>query len=135
MAGHADSIARAAQLGVTLLCGSDAGGQGVPHGAGLLDEMVLLAATGTPMETILRGATSAPRSRWGEAAANLVPGAPFDAVALTQSPFETAAALRSMSRILSTDRRAAGSAEPVAVGATPFEQVGGDRGYGSRRPA
>ena len=105
LAGHAASIARAAQLGVTLLCGSDAGGQGVPHGSGLIDEMILMAAAGAPMQKILHGATAAPRNRWGEPSSNLMPGAPFDAVALTESPFESAEALRSMTRILPTDRR------------------------------
>jgi imidazolonepropionase-like amidohydrolase len=104
--GHAESACLAAELGVTLFCGSDAGGQAVPHGAGLIDEMILLAKAGVPMAKILYGATAAPRSRWNEPAADLVVGARFDAVALTQSPFESPEALRSITRILPTDLRA-----------------------------
>jgi imidazolonepropionase-like amidohydrolase len=105
LAGHAESACRAAQLGVTLLCGSDAGSQGVPHGAGLIDEMMLMAAAGVPMEAILRGATAAPRTRWKEPPANLVPGARFEAVSFTQSPFGSSAALRGMRRMLPTEQR------------------------------
>jgi imidazolonepropionase-like amidohydrolase len=99
LARHGEAIARAAQLGVALLCGSDAGGQGVPHGSGLIDEMILLASAGAPMETVLRGATSLPRARWGEPSSNLVAGNRFDAIALTQSPFESPEALRNAARL------------------------------------
>jgi imidazolonepropionase-like amidohydrolase len=101
LARHAHSICRAAQLGVTLLCGSDAGSRGVPHGSGLIDEMILMVAAGVPMDTVLRGATAVPRVRWGEPSANIVAGAPFRAVALSQSPFQSATALRSVDGILS----------------------------------
>jgi imidazolonepropionase-like amidohydrolase len=94
LARHAEAIARAAELGVTLLCGSDAGSQGVPHGSGLVDEMILMAASGAPMEAVLRAATEAPRERWGEPPAKLVAGNRFAALALTQSPFESPSALR-----------------------------------------
>jgi len=96
---HGEAIARAAQLGVTLLCGSDAGSQGVPHGSGLIDEMILMAATGVPLDVILKGATSAPRMRWGEPSANLVPGGRFSAVGLPRSPFETSTVMRCVTAI------------------------------------
>lgn len=91
---HAESIARAAQLGVTLYCGSDAGGQGVPHGGGLIDEMLLMAAAGVPMATLLAGATALPRARWGEPAAPIRKGGAFAPLILPQSPFELPEALR-----------------------------------------
>lgn len=96
---HHEAIARAAQLGLTLLCGSDAGSQGVPHGSGLIDEIILMAATGVPMETILKAATSTPRMRWGEPSASLMPGSRFTAIALPQSPFEASSALRCVSHV------------------------------------
>ena len=99
LARHAEAIARAAQLGVTLLCGSDAGSVGVPHGSGLIDEMILMAAAGVPIETVLRGATFAPRLRWGEPTVNLVAGGQFDVIALRQSPFESSSALRGITRL------------------------------------
>lgn len=99
LAAHADQVARAAQLGVALLVGSDAGGQGVPHGAGLIDEMALMAAAGAPIETILRGATSVPRARWKEPAADIRVGAPFDLIAVPRSPFDDITALRAARRL------------------------------------
>lgn len=91
---HAESIARAAQLGVTLYCGSDAGGQGVPHGDGLIDEILLMATAGVPMATLLAGATALPRARWGEPAAPIRKGGAFAPLILPQSPFERPEALR-----------------------------------------
>ncbi len=93
LARHAVSIARAAQLGVPLYAGSDAGGQGVPHGSGLIDEILLMAAAGAPMETLLRGATSLPRRRWGLEGGEIRPGAPADLVLLPASPVDEPAAL------------------------------------------
>lgn len=87
LARHADSIGRAAQLGVPLYCGSDAGGQGVPHGVGLIDEILLLLQAGAPMEVVLAGATSLPRRRWNEAASDIVVGNVPDIIALPADPF------------------------------------------------
>ena len=98
LADHAEAVARAARLGVTVLCGSDAGGAGVPHGDGLIDEMLRLAAAGLPMAALLRAATTVPRARWGETAAGIRPGGVLDLVALAASPFERPEALRSARR-------------------------------------
>lgn len=46
--GHADSLRYALEIGVTLLAGSDAGSYGVPHAAGLIDELRLLHHAGMP---------------------------------------------------------------------------------------
>lgn len=99
LARHAEAIGRAAQLGVPLLCGSDAGGQGVPHGSGLIDEMLLMLAAGAPVEAVLRGATSLPRRRWNEAAADIVVGARLDMLALPADPSIDPQALRQARRI------------------------------------
>ena len=93
LARHAESMVRAVQLGVALLCGSDAGSPGVPHGEGLLAEMAALRAAGVPLDSVLRGATTVPRDRWGEPAARLVPGALLDAAVLDSSPFKASDAL------------------------------------------
>lgn len=94
LARHADAIGRAAQLGVPLLCGSDAGGQGVPHGSGLIDEMMLMVGAGAPLEVVLRGATSVPRQRWNEPSADIAVGTRVDLLALPSDPFIDPEALR-----------------------------------------
>lgn len=93
LARHAESISRAAQLGVPLYAGSDAGGQGVPHGSGLIDEILLMAEAGAPMEMLLRGATSLPRRRWRLDGGVIRSGAPADLVLLPASPLDDPAAL------------------------------------------
>jgi imidazolonepropionase-like amidohydrolase len=99
LAAHADQVARAAQLGVVLLCGSDAGGQGVPHGSGLIDEMLLMAAAGVPLEAVLRAATSHARARLNEPPAAIRAGARFELVALPRSPFDDIQALQAARRL------------------------------------
>ncbi len=61
---HCEQVARAAQLGVNLVAGSDAGSPGVEHGAGLIDELHRLLECGLSMEQTLRAATSLPRRLW-----------------------------------------------------------------------
>ncbi len=99
LARHAESIARAAQLGVPLLCGSDAGSPGVPHGAGLLDEIIAMIAAGVPVDGVLRAATTTPRTRWNEPPALLVPGAQLHAVRFDGSPFAVPDTVRSARRL------------------------------------
>jgi imidazolonepropionase-like amidohydrolase len=94
LARHGDAIARAAQLGVPLYAGSDAGGQGVPHGSGLVDEILLMHAAGAPMEVLLKGATSLPRGRWLQPGGVIRPNAPADLVLLPDSPISRPQALR-----------------------------------------
>jgi imidazolonepropionase-like amidohydrolase len=55
--GHRQMISRAAEMGVALVAGSDAGSCGVPHGAGLLDELCHMQAAGLPPLAVLRAAT------------------------------------------------------------------------------
>lgn len=94
LAAHARAINRAVELGVPIYCGSDAGGQGVPHGTGLIDEMLLLHAAGVPMELVLRGATSLPRERWGESGGEIAVGVALPLLALPTSPYAEPEALR-----------------------------------------
>ncbi|HYG89464.1 MAG TPA: amidohydrolase family protein [Azospirillum sp.] len=91
---HREHVALAHQLGVPVLCGTDAGSHGVVHGRAMVDEMMLLLDAGLPMDAVLRAATSLPRRQWGAPANDLVPGARPDLLLLAQSPFRDPSALR-----------------------------------------
>lgn len=102
---HREHVALAHHLGVSVVCGSDAGSHGVTHGRAVIDEMAFLLEAGLPMTAVLQAATALPRRLWGAPANNLVPGACPDMLLLAQSPFDDATALR----------------RPVAVGAAQPE--------------
>lgn len=91
---HRDHVALAQQMGVPVLCGTDAGSHGVEHGRALVDEMMVLLDCGLPMDAVLRAATSLPRRLWGAPANDLVPGARPDLLLLRESPFRNPEALR-----------------------------------------
>jgi imidazolonepropionase-like amidohydrolase len=55
--GHQQMLVRAAAMGVRIVAGSDAGSCGVPHGAGLIDEMCQMEAAGMSALAVLRAAT------------------------------------------------------------------------------
>jgi imidazolonepropionase-like amidohydrolase len=65
--GHARSLARAAQLGVRLVAGSDAGSHGVAHGWGFLRELELMQQAGLSAMQVLHSATGASAARLGYA--------------------------------------------------------------------
>lgn len=58
-------VKKAADLGVLIGAGTDAGATGVPHGEGLLDELLLLKEAGLSGEEVLRAATSSGASILG----------------------------------------------------------------------
>ena len=93
---HIRHLALAAELGVPIMCGSDAGSHGVPHGSSLVDEVEFLLRAGLSMERALAAATSVPRRLWGETPAGPVGGALAEIVALAFSPFDDPAALRNV---------------------------------------
>lgn len=99
--GHREHLAMAADLGVPLLIGTDAGSMGVVHGAALFDEIDRFLEAGLSLETTLTAATAAPRRHFGMRHARLDKGAPFDAVLLESSPFDDPAALRRPQRVWS----------------------------------
>ncbi|MGH8020972.1 MAG: amidohydrolase family protein, partial [Opitutaceae bacterium] len=74
---HAASLARAAQLGVRIVAGSDAGSHGVAHGHGFLWELELMERAGLSTVQVLRAATGASASRlaFAEEFGRLRPGA------------------------------------------------------------
>lgn len=91
---HLEQVGRAADLGVSLLAGSDAGSHGVFHGAALIDELVFFSRAGLPMEAVLRSATSTPRTLWGVEPAFLAPGREAQFITLEGNPFQDPGALR-----------------------------------------
>ncbi len=62
---HAASLAKAGQLGVRVIAGSDAGSHGVPHGWGLLTELTLMERAGLTSAQVLHAATGAGATRLG----------------------------------------------------------------------
>ena len=96
---HTDHIAIAHDLGVPIVCGSDAGSVGVLHGRALLDEIGFLLSAGLPMEAVLEAATSRPRRLWRADPADIKIGAAADMITLSASPFDDPANL-APSRIL-----------------------------------
>lgn len=93
---HLRHIAMAADLGVPLVAGSDAGSHGVRHGEALIDELDFFSAAGLPMDEVLRSVTSRPRMRWGVGTTLLAAGQTADFIALKGSPFENPRFLRSI---------------------------------------
>ena len=91
---HLVHVGLAHELGVPLVAGSDAGSQGVDHGAALIDEMFHFLDAGVPMAAVLRSATSRPRALWDLPSANIAPGNRADIVLLEGSPFDAPPALR-----------------------------------------
>ncbi len=63
--GHAASLVHAAEIGVRIVAGSDAGSHGVPHGHGLLWELELMERAGLSTLRTLRTATGEPAGRLG----------------------------------------------------------------------
>jgi imidazolonepropionase-like amidohydrolase len=93
--GHAASLGRAAQLGVRIIAGSDAGSHGVPHGRGLLREMALMERAGMGALQVIYAATgvSAGRLGFGEDFGRLRRGAKPRFILTEHSPLETVANL------------------------------------------
>lgn len=91
---HRDHVALAADLGVPVVAGSDAGSYGVPHGGSLIDELFLHHASGMPVGQCLASATSVPRRLWGCEPADIAAGRRANLIALDGSPFDSLDHLR-----------------------------------------
>ena len=85
---HLEHVARAHEMGVPLVAGSDAGSHGVCHGRGLLDDLFFFLEAGLPLAAVLESATSRPRRLWGVDEGLLQAGAPADLVLLAGDPFQ-----------------------------------------------
>ena len=91
---HARHLVLAADMGVTLLLGSDAGSMGVQHGRAVFEEIQRYLEAGLTLEQTLTAASANARRHFGLAYPTLRRGAPFDAVLLAQDPFAQLGALR-----------------------------------------
>ena len=91
---HREHVARAAQLGVNLVAGSDAGSPGVEHGAGLIDELFHFLDCGLTMAQALHAATSRPRRLWDVPAADIRAGNPVNLALFAGDPFRDPRCLR-----------------------------------------
>jgi imidazolonepropionase-like amidohydrolase len=91
---HAEHLRLAAEMGVPLLIGTDAGSMGVKHGHALFDEIDRYLEAGLTLETTLNAATAGARHHFGLSHTQFKVGAPFDAVLLPASPFMRISALR-----------------------------------------
>ncbi len=96
-AGSLVQTAQAAQAGVTVLAGSDAGNPGVFHGVGLIRELELLAKAGLPLRDVLAAATSQPANRLKQSSLGRISaGAVADMVVLDGDPTADVLAYRSV---------------------------------------
>ncbi|MEW5899810.1 MAG: amidohydrolase family protein [Bacillota bacterium] len=85
-----EAIAEAAELGVTLGVGTDAGSPGVPHGAGYLQELRLYRRAGLEPAAILAAATvaGAQIAGAGQWAGPVEEGRPAGLIAVKRNPLE-----------------------------------------------
>ena len=84
---HFEHAALAVEMGVPTIAGSDAGSYGVPHGRGLIDELLFLDRAGIPLTATLSSATSVPRRSWNRESADIIPGNRVNFLELADSPF------------------------------------------------
>lgn len=115
---HSEHVGLAHALGVPLVAGSDAGSQGVEHGAALIDELFHFLDAGVPMDAVLTSATSRPRFLWGAPAAGIAEGHRADLVMLRRSPFDDPAALRQVSGVIRGRASVVADAVSTPEGAT-----------------
>ncbi len=115
---HFEHIALAAEMGVPIVAGSDAGSYGVPHGRGLIDELLFLRRAGLPIEAVLAAATSVPRRLWGCERADIHPGCSVDLIALDGSPFADIQHLRHVRTVLRGSSRLEAGRRLVSCNAT-----------------
>lgn len=90
---HRDHVAMAAEMGVNLVAGSDAGSLGVDHGRGLIDEIFHFLDCGMPMEQALQAASTRPRRLWGAEPANISIGHRANLIIMAADPFTDCHAL------------------------------------------
>lgn len=92
---HDEHLVAAYEMGVPVICGSDAGSYGSPHGRALIEDLVLMRRAGAPMEAILHSATALPRATWSLPHADLAPGCEANVLCLAGSPFDVVEHVRS----------------------------------------
>ncbi len=101
---HAEHLALAAQMGVPLLLGTDAGSMGVEHGYAVFEEISRYLEAGLPLSKTLSAATANARRYFGINHERLAKGGPFEAILTALSPFDDLTTLRKPVRIWSEAR-------------------------------
>ncbi len=103
---HGRSLARAHELGVTIVAGSDAGSYGVPHGTGFLYELQLMERAGLPAIAVINAATGVGANRLGyrESIGRIAPGYRSRMIVARHSPLETVANLGRERTVVFDDR-------------------------------
>jgi imidazolonepropionase-like amidohydrolase len=93
---HRQMLLLGHQMGVTILAGSDAGSCGVPHGLGLLSELVHLEQAGISTTEVLKSATgrSSRLLCFSEPVGHIEPGSRTRLIFTRHNPFETVANLQ-----------------------------------------
>ena len=93
---HAASLAKAHQMGVQIIAGSDAGSYGVAHGLGFLYELELMERAGLPSLAVINAATGNSSSRLGysEPFGQIKPGYISRFILTNHTPLETVSSLR-----------------------------------------
>ncbi|MEO6002957.1 MAG: amidohydrolase family protein [Opitutus sp.] len=91
LARHAESLVKAAAMGVLIVAGSDAGSYGVAHGSGLLYEMELMERAGLKPLTVLNAATGvgAGRFRYKARIGRIEPGCVSRFIVTEHPPLDT----------------------------------------------
>ncbi len=94
--GHAKSLRKAREMGVTVIAGSDAGSCGVAHGTGFLYELELMEKAGMKPIEVLNSATgvSARRLGFGEKIGRLQTGSKSRLILTRHQPLNTVKNLR-----------------------------------------
>lgn len=96
---HAEHLALAQKMGVTLLVGTDAGSMGVEHGYSMFEEIDRYLEAGLSLSATLTAATANARRHFGMAHPRLEKAAPFDAILTARSPFDDLSALKKPLRV------------------------------------
>ncbi|MBL4575375.1 MAG: amidohydrolase family protein [Opitutaceae bacterium] len=88
---HQKTLLKAADHGVTIIAGSDAGSCGVPHGSGLLDELELMEDAGLSSIHVVNSATgtSASRLKYRDEIGSLKKGSKARFILTEHSPVQT----------------------------------------------
>jgi len=102
VAGHGEMLCRAQEIGVFVLAGSDAGSCGVPHGLGLLDELVHMETAGLSPLAVIRSATAASARLLGfpDPIGRIAPGHRARMILTDHDPLQTVANLRKEKTVL-----------------------------------
>jgi imidazolonepropionase-like amidohydrolase len=100
--GHREMLRTAYEMGVLIVAGSDAGSCGVPHGVGLIDELVHMHTAGMPPLAILSSATgvSAATLDFPDRIGHLAPGFRARMILTRHDPIESVANLHKAKTIL-----------------------------------